>query len=344
MSSQKFSSREINDEKVWEGFLADHLESNFLQSWSWGKFNQELEKKISRLGFYDHAGELVGVMLSVVEDAKRGRYLTVPGGPIIDWQNEDLTQHFVKELNSLCHKLNCVFARVRPQLISDESSKKIFKQLGFRSSPMHLHAELTSQLDLNLDEETLLKNMRKQTRYEIRQADKKNIQIKTSTDEKDLRAFYNLQIDTARRQSFVPFSYKYLHEQFKIFAANKQVVLYSAFADKKLLAQAFVIFYGTEAAYHYGASTPDGRKLPGAYAIQWAAIREAKKRGMTRYNFWGVTRPDETNHRFYGVSIFKRGFGGDDIEYLHAQDLVINKYKYLLNWLIETIRKKVRRV
>lgn len=344
MSSQKFSTKEIESEKVWEDFLGDHTEANFLQSWNWGEFNANLGKTISRLGFYNQSGELVGVMLSVVEDARRGRYLTVPGGPIIDWHNKSLASSFAKELNSLCHKLNCVFARVRPQLVSDEFSRGLFAELGFRSSPMHLHAELTSQLDLTQDEETLLKNMRKQTRYEIRQADKKDIKITTSTDEKDLQAFYDLQADTARRQSFVPFSYSYLHEQFKVFAKDKQVILYSAFQDKKLLAQAFIIFYGAEAAYHYGASTPDGRKLPGAYAIQWAAIREAKKRGMERYNFWGVTHPDETTHRFYGVSIFKRGFGGDDVEYLHAQDLVVNPLKYSINWLVETVRKKVRRV
>jgi lipid II:glycine glycyltransferase (peptidoglycan interpeptide bridge formation enzyme) len=344
MSSQKFKVNEINDKQVWENFLESHPETNFLQSWNWGEFNKNLDKKISRLGFYSEKGELVGVMLSVVEDARRGRYLTVPGGPVIDWQNKALTKYFVKELNSLCYKLNCIFARVRPQLLSDKSSQTLFRELGFRASPMHLHAELTSQLDLTQDEETMLKNMRKQTRYEIRQADKKDITITTSTSEKDLKAFYDLQADTARRQSFVPFSYKYLHEQFKVFANDNQVVLYSAFQGKKLLAQAFVIFYGAEAAYHYGASTPDGRKLPGAYAIQWAAIREAKKRGMKRYNFWGVTHPNETNHRFYGVSIFKRGFGGYDVEYLHAHDLVVKTFRYSLNWMIETVRKKVRRV
>ena len=45
---------------------------------------------------------------------------------------------------------------------------------------------------------------------------------------------------------------------------------------KKLLAQAFIILYGNEAVYHYGASTDEGRNHPGAYLIQWEAVKEAK--------------------------------------------------------------------
>jgi len=136
-----------------------------------------------------------------------------------------------------------------------------------------------------------------------------------------------------------------LYEEFKVFAADDQVLLYSAHTnDRQLIAQAFVVFYGAEASYHYGASTELGRSEPGAYAIQWQAIKEAKRRGCSRYNFWGVVRPDETKHRFYGVSVFKRGFRGEDVEYLHAQDLVINKAKYLKNLAVEHTRRKVRKL
>lgn len=140
------------------------------------------------------------------------------------------------------------------------------------------------------------------------------------------------------------FDKKFLEEQFSVFTKDNQVLLYTTWLGKKKLAQAFIIFYDKEVAYHYGASTLLGRKYPGAYLIQWEVIKEAKKRGMKRYNLWGVAPEGEINHRFYGVSVFKRGFGGQDIGYLHARDLVINKLSYKLNWAIETIRKKSRRV
>jgi len=135
-----------------------------------------------------------------------------------------------------------------------------------------------------------------------------------------------------------------LKEQFKVFVAQDAAVLYEAYDGDELLAQAFIIFYGEEAAYHYGTGTEAGRGKPGAYAIQWAAIREAQRRDIKRYNFWGVTKPEQTGHRFYGVSIFKRGFGGEEVEYLHAQDLVLKPARYLLVGIIENVRKRIRKV
>ncbi len=331
----------VRDE--WESFLQKHAEANFLQSWNWGDFHKALGKIIHRQGFFQN-NQLAGIMLSVIEPAKRGRYLTVPGGPIIAWQNKEIVNEFLKQVRIIAKESNCVFVRVRPQLESNDFSKKIFRDLGFSKAPMHLHAELTTQLDITKSPDELMLQMRKTTRYEIRRAIKENIKISVSTNEKDIKQFYELQIKTAVRQKFIPFSYKFLEEQFKVFAKSENALLYKAELDGKMLAQAFIIFYGQEAVYHYGVSTDDGRRFPGAYLIQWEAILEAKKRGLTRYNFWGVAPENNLNHRFSGLSLFKRGFGGKDFEYLHAQDLIINYPGYLLNYLIESVRKKIRNV
>lgn len=337
----KITVKNIADKSTWEEFILAHPEANFLQSWSWGEFHKNLNKQIFRTGFHEQ-NKLAGVMLSVIEPARRGRYLTVPGGPIIDWNNKNLINAFAQQIKQIAKENNCVFIRVRPQLKSDDFPKNLFKNLGFIKAPMHLHAELTSQLDITESEEELMAQMRKATRYEIRKGIKEKIKITFSKDEKEIKKFYDLQIETAKRQKFVPFSYEFLHEQFKVFAAKDQALLYKAEFEKKLLAQAFVIFYSKEAVYHYGASTDDGRHYPGAYLIQWEAILEAKKRGMTRYNFWGVAPENNANHRFSGLSLFKRGFGGEDFEYLHAQDLIINKPKYLINYVIESFRNRLR--
>jgi lipid II:glycine glycyltransferase (peptidoglycan interpeptide bridge formation enzyme) len=335
--------KEIINKKTWEEFILYQPEANFLQSWAWGEFHKILGKKIFRTGFFEKE-KLVGVMLSIIEPAKRGKYLTVPGGPIINWKNESLTKEYIGQLGQIAKENNCVFVRVRPQLKSDEFSKNMFKNSGFIKAPMHLHAELTSQLDITKTEDELLINMRKGTRYEIKRAIREGVKISASKDEKEIKKFYDLQIETAKRQKFIPFSYKFLHEQFKIFANSGNALLYGAELQNKLLAQAFVIFYGKEAVYHYGASTDEGRKHPGAYLIQWEAIKEARKREIMRYNFWGVSPLEKPDHRFAGLSLFKRGFGGEDFEYLHAQDLIIDYPKYLINYAIETVRRIIRNV
>ncbi len=333
----------VENEKEWENFLDKHDEANFLQSWYWGEFHRKLGKDVVRRGFYRDK-QLVGAMLSIVENAKRGRYLTVPGGPIIDWEDELLVDAAFVEMKREALEMDCVFVRIRPQLVTDDSVKKKFRQYGCKDSPMHLHAELSNILDITKSEEELSAQMRKTTRYEIRKAQNLSIMIEKSKDEKSIKAFYDLQIETAKRQKFVPFSFSFFREQFKVFFESDRGLLYTALYDGKVLAQAFIIFYGAEAVYHYGASTDEGRKYPGAYLLQWEAIKEAKRRGMRRYNFWGVAPLEAKDHRFYGVSVFKRGFGGQDVSYLHAQDLVIDKFRYLINYLVEMVRKRIRKV
>ena len=64
-------------------------------------------------------------MLSIVENAKRGRYLTVPGGPIIDWENASLVEKAMVEMKRIALANACIFVRVRPQLISNNFSRAI---------------------------------------------------------------------------------------------------------------------------------------------------------------------------------------------------------------------------
>ncbi len=341
--------KEISEKKVWEDFLVQHPEVNFLHSWNWGQFYKNLGQKVFYRGFYNE-NELLGVMLIIKEEAKRGHHFLVPGGPIFEWYDQNLIIAFVKDLKDLGKKEKIVFVRCRPQLADNQQNRKLFRDLGFVDAPMHLHAELTHRLDLSLTEEELLAGMRKSTRYEIRKAAKDGVLVKSSAEiqpslvKEEIGKFYQLQLDTAKRQNFVPFSENYWQKQFAAFLPDHEVVLYSAYFQEELLAQAMIIFYGQEAVYHYGASTALARKYPAAAALQWEAIKQAKGRGIKRYNFWGVAPENESEHRFAKLSVFKRGFGGTDFAYLHAQDLVMRPFFYNINLLIERIRKKIRKV
>ncbi len=335
--------RHITDKAEWERFMAGRDEANFLHSWNWGVFHQNLGKTVVRLGFYNN-GTLAGICCGIVEDARRGRYLAVAGGPLIDWSDGRMVSAVFAALTEEARAHRCVFVRMRPQQTDTPELRRIVKQAGLRPAPMHLTADLTSQIDLSKSEDALLNSMRKTTRYEIRKAQSLGLTIQTSTDPAAIDGFYDMQMETAKRHGFVPFSRQFLTEQFKAFAADDAVVLYKVFNGTQLLAEAFVIFYGHEAAYHYGSSTDAARKMPGAYLIQWEAIKEAKKRGMKRYNLWGVVPDGVTDHRFSGVSVFKRGFGGQDVAYLPAHDLVINPVRYAFNYTVESIRHRLRRL
>lgn len=337
----KIEVRDITDKNDWDKFTLSIPEANFLASWNWGLFHQKLGKKAYFRGYFQNS-RLVGTALFVKETAKRGNYLTIAGGPLLDWRNNQLIKSWVNDCKSLARAEVCLFVRVRPQLKNTPEHYNIFREKKFNLAPMHLTADLTLQLDLGKSTNTLLAEMRKNTRYEIRKALKLGIKVETTDDVSLIDEFYQHQVALAHKHNFVPFSHEFLKTQFEVFAQDNQVLLFNAYHKDTLLASAFVILYGNEAVYHYGISTPANNRLPGSYACQWAAIQAAQKRGLTRYNFWGITpRNSDKNHRFAGVSLFKRGFGGEEYEHVPAMDLPIST-RYPLVYLFEKLRAKKR--
>ena len=348
--SKKILIEKINDLELWEQYLNQFPEANFLQSSAWKTFQEKMKKKVWALRLFEAKRKenksSLALALVVGESAKRANYLTLAGGPLLDWQNDNrqlIVQSLLNYLKDLAEKEKISFLRLRPQALSTPELLDFFSELGFRQSPMHLTADLTLQLDLTQVEEALLTQMRKNTRYEVRRAQKIGIFTRLSRNPAEIQDFYEAQVALAKRQNFVPFSYQFLHQQFLAFLKNDQVALIHSYLKDQLLASAFVIFYRHEAVYHYGVSTLANAKLPGSYACQWAAIKEAKRRGLATYNFWGISPVSEAKHRFAGVSLFKRGFGGEEVDYLPAQDYQFSS-DYFLVRTFELLRKKVRRL
>lgn len=334
---------DIIDKKQWDDFVTSHLEANFLQSWQWGEFHKSRGKTVVRRGVFD-GDQLIGVYVGEVETAKRGRHIAIAGGPIIDWENQKAVEALVADMRQTGRANNCAFVRVRPQLEQSEDSLRLFSELGFKKAPMYLSVELAGVLDLEKSEEEIQKGMRQRLRRALRKAAKNDIEVETSTDPAKMKEFYDIQLQTAGRHQFVAFSEDFLTKQFKAFSDDDSAVLYTARYKGDILAQNFMIFYGNEASYHYGVSTQLGTKLSGAPLLHMQAMRDARERGIRRYNFWGIVDEDDTNHRFYGVSVFKRGFGVSELRYVPAHDLVLNRFAYIKTWLIEVFRRRIRKV
>ena len=341
----KYTVKTVEKQTEWDKFVTAHQDANFLQSWDFYEFYQSRGFDIVRRGIYDENNQLVGVYAGEVEPAKRGRHLAVAGGPIFDWTNQEVKSLIFDDMKLQAKKLKCTFVRVRPQLQNTPENAKTFQQLGFRKAPMYLSVEFAGVLNLENSEEEILKNMRQRLRRALRKAEKNQITIEKTSDPKAIHDFYQIELQTAKRHDFYAFSEDFLTKQFAAFAKNDEAVLYIAKLGGEILAENFMIFYGNEASYHYGVSSELGTKYSGAPLLHMEAMRDARKRGIKRYNFWGIVDENDTKHRFYGVSVFKRGFGVEELKYLEARDLVLDKISYYTKTLpIETLRRKVRHV
>lgn len=320
----------------WEEVVKKYPEANFLQSPEYGKMNEILGCKVITSDFDGR-----GYGLMIVRDAKRGRYLEIPCGPLIDWKDKKLVTEVLARIGEIAREERCVFVRVRPQLTATPENLKLLEDFGFKKSPMHLAAEHTVMLDLDNSEADLLAGMRRQTRYEVRRAEKLGIKVTCDRTTELFEEFQKVQAETAKRQNFVPPSLKTLMAEKEAF--GDKIAIYKAVtSENDPIAYGLIIKNGLEADYYEAASTLLNRKLPGAYALLWQVMKDLKVEGYQRFNLWGIAPAGQPNHRYAGVTTFKTGFGGEIVEYVPAHDLVISKIKYLKNLTVETVRKKRR--
>lgn len=367
--------KEIIYKKDWDRFFNLVGSLTFLQSWEWGKFQESLGYPTIKIGIYDNQ-QLIAIAQIIKIKAKRGNFLFIPHGPLFKPKTpskkiKTIIKALINYLQKIAKKEDYSFIRISPILINTPQNQLIFKQLGFKTAPIYMHAETIWQLPLTSAEEVILANMRKTTRYLIKKASRENVNVEKRLDDQAVDDFYQIYEETARRENFVPFSKEYIKKEFAAFKkTNNALFLFANFnkntdfeatwevrskastptgaekcgVEKTPIASALIIFTKSTAFYHQGASLHT--KVPATYLLQWEAIKEAKKRGCLYYNFWGIY--DEQNQRtpksWQGLTLFKTGFGGEKVAYLPTQDYIIDPFKYQITFLWEKLlllRRKI---
>jgi lipid II:glycine glycyltransferase (peptidoglycan interpeptide bridge formation enzyme) len=334
--------REITAEPEWDEFIKKLAPRTFLHSWPWGQVQKRTGEGVRYLGLMRDQRP-VGAALVITVNARRGRHYLIPHGPLFA-----ATADVPEGLSALVQYLQqqakidgAVCLRIAPLLEDTPQARQVFSHLGFRPSPLHVHAELTWVLDINKPAEELLAGMRKTTRHAIRKAHDSGATAKIVTDPAGLRRFWPLYEATRTRHGFIPFSPDFLAAQVEEFGQRNQLFLSIVRSHDRDLAAAICIHLGNTVFYHHGASLMHSGDPPASHLAQWAAIQEAKRRGAALYNFWGIARDTEPNHPFAGITVFKKGFGGRAINYLHAQDLPLS-HRYWQLWAVEMWRKHQR--
>lgn len=336
--------QDIDDRSKWDDFIKSHEESNFLQSWDFYEFHKARGKQIVRRVLADKSGKIIAAYAGVVETAKRGTYMAIAGGPIMDFEDKEAVEVVFRDIREQGSKFGCAFVRVRPQLEMSSESLRLMQEQGLKKAPMYLSVEYAGILDLKKTEEEILAGASQGFRRKLRKAAKYDLEITADASDQAIKDFCDLEKKHAERQKYVAFSRSFLTKQFEAFRKNDEVLIYTAKKDGEILAMNFMIFYGPEASYHYGVSSSLGTKYSAAPVLHMRAMEEARKRGCIRYNLWGIVGTEETSHRFYGVSEFKRSFGCEELKYTPAHDLILKPLAYQKTKLVESVRKKIRHV
>ncbi len=350
----------MNNEQLKRNDFALQNGGSFLQSFEWGEFQKSLGRKIWRIKNDDFQASIIQHRLPFGRN-----YLYCPRGPVFDFQRSNL-QNIIARLKEVRppEMKGVIFFRIDPEVMMGQGSEDILKEFDFRKSFKEIQPKRTLILDLTKSENEILAGMHQKTRYNIRVAERHGVKFsifpsdfacertrwragnsqfsinpKMSNDQ-NFEIFWKLLEQTTKRDKFRPHPKNYYQKMLGTLSEvespnisaisggstseNKSVAkLFLAEYQNKIIAANIVIFFGNRATYLHGASDFEYRNLMAPYLLHWQQILEAKKGGLSEYDFWGI---DEK--KWPGLTRFKKGFGGKELEYIGAWDLVFDKKLY----------------
>ena len=192
-------------------------------------------------------------------------------------------------------------------------------------------------LNLNHATQELLNSFHPKTRYNIKLAEKHNVRVE-KLDSARFEDCWNLFLKTGERDEFGLHAKSYYQKML----ALPEVELWVARKENNaIIAANLMVFYGDTVTYLHGASDHNFRQIMAPSLLQWTLIQEAKTRGYAYYDFHGIAPENSPadlaglpNHPWAGVTRFKKGFGGEVVNYPGTYDFIYQPGWYnIYSWL-----------
>ena len=311
-----------DDDEAWDGFVAGADPGSYLQLSGWARVKAVNGWSSTRLVTGDAAP--IGAQVLV----RRPRPLPwafayAPRGPVASsWTPasvEALTTAVRDELRDAAGRVSHL--RVDPEIERDGphdpdgALRRALRSAGWRpASPIQPNA--TRIIDLRPDEETLWGDLRKKWRQYVNKARTAGITV-TDAEGDALPEFYRIYRETADRAGFLirtEQAYRDVWEAFR--PAGNARLLFARRPDGVAVATLFLVKCGPRVVEPYGGMTADGGDSRANYLLKWEAIRSSREQGATSYDLWGLATG--------GIAHFKTGFGGREVQYIGAWDLVLD--------------------
>lgn len=332
---------DVTEKKRWEQFQTAQPFAQFLQSWAWGEFREMQGGAVRRIALVDEENEwLVTVQFEYRARRFGTGYWFAPRGPVFSStltknKRRDALRVLSEELlkrPEMRHKT--VFWRLEPLSELDEPKSVMPSQ--FRRV-VSTNPSSTVVLDLEPSVDDLLAKMHEKTRYNVRLAERKGVEIRVAETTQDVESFLSLMDETAARDKFVQHSRAYLRSTYQFLLDRGMGQIRLAEYNGKILSANLEVLYGDTVTYLYGASSSEERNVMAPFALHWNAIQDAKDRGFRLYDFWGAN-PESKDMPGYkstweGITRFKNGWGGRLVNLVGTWDLPMNIITYRLAFL-----------
>lgn len=322
--------------EAYDQFIANHRRGHFMQTRAWGrhKSSWRWEAILAR----DEAGEIKGSLAVMIRKVPGMPYSMMYGcrGPVCDETDLETAKELFEGAKKLAKELRCYILKLDPDIRSDRADfAALMAELGFTLPPDTKNFEsIQPRYVFRLDvegrtEENLLNSFESKTRYNIRLAMRKGVEVKICGDEA-VDDFSRIMNETGERDHFIVRNADYFRSILRELGDDARI--YMAYHEGTPIAGTLAIHFAGKVWYLYGASSNQSRNLMPNYLLQWEMIRWAVETGCFLYDFRGVSGDLSPENPLYGLYRFKKGFMGDFTEFLGEYDYVLKP------WVVSAVK------
>ena len=317
-------------------FIAGHPKGHFMQTSLWAKQKPDWQHiAIAKRG---GDGAIVGAMSILIRKVPKLPYTLMYccRGPVCDMDDEQTILDLLAAAKHLARTMKSYAVKIDPDVAKTENGtlmEKCLATCGFvpvdgGDNFESAQPRFVFRLDVGgKTEEEVMAAFESKTRYNVRLAARKGVvcrNVEGGELEKGLDDFSALMDETGRRDGFVPRNRRYFANMLENLGEHAR--LYMCYLpDGTPVSGAVAIWYGDKVWYLYGASSSEHREYMPNYLMQWEMIRWAVERGCRVYDFRGVSGDLSPDNPLYGLYRFKKGFGGDFVEFIGEYDYVLSK-------------------
>lgn len=328
--------------QIYEEFIKKQDLCDFQQSIKWASVKEYWKNDIIIVED-DDKNILASMSILTRKIPVLGNIMYVPRGPIGNIYDEEVLRRLTDKMKDIAFEYKALGIIIEPNVkINDSKFLNIVKDLGYKinSKALKFDQEIQARHNFRLNlrnktEEEVFKNFASKTRYNIRLAMKKGVEV-IEKNEKGLDEFYDLMKETGKRDNFIIRSKDYFATILKEFPNNAKI--YIAYFENQPISAIMPILYGNKMWYLYGASSNNHRNLMSTYLLQWEMIKKALKNGCNEYDFRGVSM----EHGEDGLYRFKKGFGGEFVELIGEVYMDFKPIKFFLFKIFKKVFLNIR--
>jgi peptidoglycan pentaglycine glycine transferase (the first glycine) len=348
------------DAQTWQNIIVHFPKAHILQTWQWSEIKSQFgwEPIFKFWGTQDNpkaAALILQRSISVAGLFSGLRVLYVPKGPLLrDWGDQQLVNQVLRDLKKLAQDKRAIFIKMDPDVplgkglpgtVEAQENQigievtEYLRTHGWIFSGEQIQFRNTVWVDLTPSADEMLARMKQKTRYNIRLATRKGVDIRVGT-EADIDLLYRMYVETSLRDGFIIRDESYYKVLWQTFLKPASTVSEPfdvpmcepiiAELDGLAIAAVVIFRFAGIAYYMQGMSKPIHRNKMPNHLLQWEAMVRSKEAGCEFYDLWGAPEIFDESDPIWGVFRFKQGLGGEVIRTIGAYDLPIQKFFYRL--------------